>query len=99
MHLIDKNNEIELIDAVQWLLVGCVSFKWHKINRFFCSLFTGIYFRIMGYGKCSWTDLLRRESVAIEGKGERSAIKYSGNEEYLNSTMYVVGSKNGNWYN
>lgn len=55
----------------------------------------GIYFHIIGYGKCSWTDLLRRESVAIDGKGERSAIKYSGTEEYLNSTMYIVGSKNG----
>lgn len=57
--------------------------------------FVGIYFHIVGYGKCSWTDLLRRESVAID-KGERSAIKYSGTEEYLNSTMYIVGSKNGN---
>lgn len=61
----------------------------------FCQ-FAGIYFHIIGYGKCSWTDLLRRESVAIDGKGERSAIKYSGTEEYLNSTMYIVGSKNGN---
>lgn len=34
--------------------------------------------------------------MAIDGKGERSAIKYSGTEEYLNSTMYIVGSKNGN---
>lgn len=67
-----------------------------KLISFF-RLFAGIYFRILGYAKCSWTDLLRREtSVAIEGKGERSAIKYSGNEEYLNSTMYIVGSKNGN---
>lgn len=50
---------------------------------------------MIGYGKCSWTDLLRRESVAVDSKGERSAIKYSGTEEYLNSTMYIVGSKNG----
>lgn len=59
-------------------------------------LFAGIYFRVFGYGKCSWTDLLRRESVAVDGKGERSSIKYSGTEEYMNTTMYIVGSKNGN---
>lgn len=67
----------------------------HQINKFF-PLFAGIYFRIIGYGKCSWTDLLRRDSVTIDGKGERSAIKYSGTEEYLNSTMYIIGSKTGN---
>lgn len=83
-----------------------INFYINKINLFFPSIcllfshfhFTGIYFRIIGYGKCSWSDLLRRESVAIDGKGERSAIKYSGTEEYLNSTMYIVGSKNGNSY-
>lgn len=70
-------------------------FSLFSLLSFFCQ-FAGIYFHIIGYGKCSWTDLLRRESVAVDGKGERSAIKYSGTEEYLNSTMYIVGSKNGN---
>lgn len=55
----------------------------------------GIYFRVLGYGKCSWTDLFRSESTIVDGKGERSAVKYSGTEEYLNTTMHVVGSKNG----
>ncbi|XP_031621706.1 arrestin domain-containing protein 17-like [Contarinia nasturtii] len=56
----------------------------------------GIYFRIIGYGKVRWSDLLRRDSVATDGKGERSAITYcTGNEEYINTTMYIVGSKNG----
>lgn len=103
MHLIDKNNEpnVWLSDFIfgRWLLLCCSEFNGvtHKINMFF-PLFTGIYFRIIGYGKCSWTDLLRRDSVAVDGKGERSAIKYSGTEEYLNSTMYIIGSKNGNCF-
>lgn len=58
-------------------------------------MFTGIYFRVLGYGKCSWSDFLRRESVTIDGKGERSAIKYSGTEDYLNTTLYIIGSKSG----
>lgn len=103
MHSIDNINELDwLFDS--WISsniysIGCdcapLIFEPIKLNCFF-RLLAGIYFRIIGYGKCSWTDFLRRESVAIEGKGERSAIKYSGTEEYLNSTMYIVGSKNGN---
>lgn len=50
---------------------------------------------MLGYGKCSWTDLFRSESTIVDGKGERSAVKYSGTEEYLSTTMYIVGSKNG----
>lgn len=56
---------------------------------------SGIYFRIIGYGKCSWTDWLRRDSVTVDSKSERSFVQYSGTEEYINSTMYIVGSKNG----
>lgn len=57
---------------------------------------SGIYFHIIGYGKCSWTDWLRRQSVTINSKAERSFVQYSGTEEYIKSTMYIVGSKNGN---
>lgn len=59
--------------------------------------FTGIYFRVIGYGKCNWTDFLRRDSIPVETttKNERSDIKFWGDEEYINATVYVIGSKNG----
>lgn len=56
----------------------------------------GIYFRVVGYGKCSWTDILRRDSITDGNKSERTPIQqHSGNEKYLNSTVYVIGAKNG----
>lgn len=65
-----------------------------EINCFFS--FTGIYFRVIGYGKCNWTDLLRRDSIPVESnKNERTDIKFWGDEEYVNATVYVIGSKNG----
>lgn len=60
---------------------------------------TGIYFRVIGYGKCNWTDFLRRDSIPVENnKNERSDIKFWGDEEYINATVYVIGSKNGIWF-
>lgn len=56
----------------------------------------GIYFRIVGYAKCNWTDILHRETTSDGNKGDRSAIQiHSGTEKYLNSVVYVIGAKNG----
>lgn len=64
-----------------------------KSNHF---LPAGIYFRVIGHGKCNWTDFLRRDSIPVEtNKNERNDIKFWGDEEYVNATVYVIGSKNG----
>lgn len=57
-------------------------------------LSTGIYFRVIGKSKCSWTEFLVRESKAAEGK-ETSDARYWGKEEHLNPVVYIIGSKNG----
>lgn len=79
----------------------------HVLHRIKCPLFektlwwlfAGIYFRIMGYGKCSWTEILGRDTVSGGNRAqnnERSLVKYSGNEEYLDTVVYIIGSKSGN---
>lgn len=81
-----------------------ISVNSKKFKVFFVNLqvqiivfyFTGIYFRVIGYGKCNWMDLMRRDSIPVESKkNERSDIKFWGDEEYINATVYVIGSKNG----
>lgn len=56
--------------------------------------FAGIYFRVVGYGKCNWTDLLRRDSIPVN-KSDKPDIRYWGDEEHIDATVYVIGSKNG----
>lgn len=54
----------------------------------------GIYFKIYGYGKCSWCEFLRRESQhpTAEKEYQRSMV-YSSREEYLSGKSYIIGSK------
>lgn len=54
----------------------------------------GIYFRVIGKGKCNWTDLLRRDSIPVN-KSDKPDIRYWGDEEFIDATVYVIGSKNG----
>lgn len=74
---------------------------WINVNGILSSFLSpfrraGIYFRIVGYGKCSWTDILRRDPINDGVKSERTPIQqHSGNEKYLNSTVHVIGAKNG----
>lgn len=64
----------------------------------------GIFFQITGYGKCGWKILIQRPPPKPKGtcappeplKTESDrAMNYSGSEEYLNSIVYLVGSKTG----
>lgn len=56
----------------------------------------GIYFKIYGYGKCSWCEFLQRESdQAPREKGQSSSLVYSSKEDYLSNKSYIVGSKSG----
>lgn len=65
-----------------------------------------MYFKISGYGKCSWSTLIRRDSaiqspntngIELINKNDRRehAIQYAGHEEYLSDIVYLTGSKNG----
>lgn len=69
-----------------------------------------MYFKISGYGKCSWSTLIRRDSAiqspnnlpavdSIKNDRREHAIQYSGHEEYLSDIVYLTGSKNGKFYN
>lgn len=80
-----------------------------KINIYFffsCSV-AGIYFKITGYGKCSWNTILQRSSqptqtnspsTEITNNSKDMSMQYSGYEEYLNSSVYLSGTKNGKFF-
>lgn len=47
----------------------------------------GVYVRVYGKAYCKWT----------RGSGENS-VRYIGEENYINETTYLVGSKDGNFF-
>lgn len=64
----------------------------------------GIYFKITGHGKCSWSTLNRRESTAAPTnystdemtKDKDRFMHLSGEEDYLpGDIVYIAGSKHG----
>lgn len=74
--------------------------------RFVGALRAGIYFKISGYGKCGWTQLLNRAASEMKTSPESTEIlkadakdrglKFVGEETYLNSTVNIFGNKTGN---
>lgn len=70
----------------------------------FHCLDAGIYFRITGHGKCSWSTLKRTESTAAPTnystdemtKDKDRFMNLSGDEDYLaGEIVYIAGSKHG----
>ncbi|KAJ6635049.1 Arrestin domain-containing protein 3 [Pseudolycoriella hygida] len=64
----------------------------------------GIYFKITGHGKCSWSTLKRTESTAAPAhhsvdettKDKDRFLHMSGEEDYLpGGIVYIAGSKHG----
>ncbi len=64
----------------------------------------GIFFKITGHGKCSWSTLKRTESTAAptnystdeQTKDKDRFLHLSGDEDYLpGEIVYVAGSKHG----
>lgn len=99
---------VVIVCATLKSLMQKTSTNYDTQKNHWLKFFAGIYFRVTGYGKCNWIDLLRRDSIP-ENKNVKPDIKYWGNEEYIDATVYVIGSKNGkkiyldqvktmNWY-
>lgn len=85
-----KNKYQQIKDT--WRIIGSKNVNEQKKNyRIF---FAGIYYRIYGYGKCSW---IGSETTTGTGKNDKSIAfaNYAGKEDYLDATNYIIGSKNG----
>lgn len=80
-----------------WRIICSKNVNEQKKIIAYLQFFTGIYYRIYGYGKCSW---IGSETTTGTGKNDKSIAfaNYAGKEEYLDATNYIIGSKNGNRY-